>query len=140
MQVRPEDINNLVKIGQDLVDVAGQAPDLKTKLKSRKFWVCIAGLVAGIVGMITCNQNTVALVSFAIVELGSILGYVIAEGYIDATRAKELLSVIGAIGSMVISNPASNSTFRETGDDANSPVEPEGNGSDEPTDDAPNEG
>lgn len=62
---------------------------MKEKLASRKLWVAIAGLIAGI-AMIAA-KNTVEGTAMVI---SSVLGYLIAEGYIDA---KAVGGVIGEI-------------------------------------------
>lgn len=62
---------------------------MKEKLMSRKLWVAIAGIIAGI-AMITA-KNTVEGTAMVI---SSVLGYLIAEGYIDA---KAVGGVIGEI-------------------------------------------
>ena len=62
---------------------------MKEKLASRKLWVAIAGIIAGI-AMIAA-KNTVEGTAMII---SSVLGYLIAEGYIDA---KAVGGVIGEI-------------------------------------------
>lgn len=62
---------------------------MKEKLMSRKLWVAIAGIIAGI-AMIAA-KNTVEGTAMVI---SSVLGYLIAEGYIDA---KAVGGVIGEI-------------------------------------------
>lgn len=62
---------------------------MKEKLASRKLWVAIAGIIAG-VAMIAA-KNTVEGTAMVI---SSVLGYLIAEGYIDA---KAVGGVIGEI-------------------------------------------
>ncbi len=52
---------------------------MKEKLTSRKLWVAVAGIIAG-VAMIAA-KNTVEGTSMII---SSVLGYLIAESYIDA--------------------------------------------------------
>ncbi len=62
---------------------------MKEKLTSRKLWVAIAGIIAG-VAMIAA-KNTVEGTAMII---SSVLGYLITEGYIDA---KAVGGVIGEI-------------------------------------------
>lgn len=69
----------------------------KDKLKSRKFWFSVAGVVTGILGMIGFRDSTIGLVSFSVIELGSILGYVISEGVMDANTMKKILEIVGVI-------------------------------------------
>jgi hypothetical protein len=62
---------------------------MKEKLTSRKLWVAVAGIIAGI-AMIAA-KNTVEGTAMII---SSVLGYLITEGYIDA---KAVGGVIGEI-------------------------------------------
>ena len=56
---------------------------MKAKLTSRKLWVAIAGIISGIVLIV--NGNTVEGTSTLV---ASIVGYLLAERLIDATRVK----------------------------------------------------
>ena len=58
--------------------------NLKQKLSSRKFWAMVAGVVTGVATIFALDQSIVETVSGAIVALGSVIVYVIAEGKIDA--------------------------------------------------------
>lgn len=58
--------------------------NLKQKLSSRKFWAMVAGVVTGVATIFALDQSIVETVSGAIVALGSVVVYVIAEGRIDA--------------------------------------------------------
>lgn len=62
---------------------------LKTKLTSRKFWVAVAGIVSGIVLIV--NGNTVEGVSTLI---ASVVGYLVAEGIIDAKKVKTITDTV----------------------------------------------
>ena len=59
---------------------------MKQKLTSRKLWVAIAGVIAGIVLIVVGNtvEGTTTLVA-------SILGYLAAEGLIDAKAVNNQL-------------------------------------------------
>ena len=59
---------------------------MKAKLTSRKLWVAIAGIISGIVLIV--NGNTVEGTSTLV---ASIVGYLLAEGFIDATRVKAVI-------------------------------------------------
>lgn len=61
---------------------------MKAKLTSRKLWVAIAGIIAGIVLIV--NGNTVEGTSTLV---ASIVGYLLAEGFIDAKAVKSVLDV-----------------------------------------------
>lgn len=58
--------------------------NLKQKLSSRKFWAMVAGVITGVATIFALDQSIVETVSGAIVALGSVVVYVIAEGRIDA--------------------------------------------------------
>ena len=62
---------------------------LKNKLTSRKFWVAVAGIVSGIV--LIANGNTVEGVSTLI---ASVVGYLVAEGFIDAKRVNTVIDTV----------------------------------------------
>ena len=64
---------------------------MKDKLTSRKLWIAVAGIIAGI-AMIAA-KNTVEGTSMII---SSVIGYLVAESYIDAK------AVGGVIGGIVI--------------------------------------
>lgn len=57
--------------------------NLKTKLTSRKFLVAVAGIVSGIALLV--NGNVTEGVAAVI---ASVIGYLVAEGYIDARAVK----------------------------------------------------
>ena len=59
---------------------------MKAKLTSRKLWVAIAGIISGIVLMV--NGNTVEGASTLV---ASVVGYLLAEGFIDAKRVKTVV-------------------------------------------------
>ena len=60
---------------------------MKAKLTSRKLWVAIAGIISGIVLMV--NGNTVEGASTLV---ASVVGYLLAEGFIDAKRVKTVIN------------------------------------------------
>ncbi len=57
--------------------------DWRKKLTSRKFWIALAGFVVGIVLMFTHNEVLGADINGVIMSLGSVLGYLLAEGLTD---------------------------------------------------------
>lgn len=75
--------------------------NLKQKLSSRKFWAMVAGVVTGVATIFALNQSIVETVSGAIVALGSVVVYVIAEGRIDAAAvgnaAQKVQNAIDAV-------------------------------------------
>lgn len=61
--------------------------DWKKKLTSRKLWVAVAGFVAGIILAFGGSETTAATVSGCIMSGASVIGYLIAEGLVDAASA-----------------------------------------------------
>lgn len=55
------------------------------KLKSRKWWLGFAGAVGGFVTIIA-SAGAAAKVSGALLALGSVVGYIIGEGLVDAAH------------------------------------------------------
>lgn len=56
------------------------------KLTSRKLWVAIAGLVAGLVVAFGGAAETAETVSGLILTAASVVGYLLAEGLSDANH------------------------------------------------------
>ena len=63
--------------------------DIKRKLTSRKFWVALAGFVAGLIVAFGGTDATAAQVTALIMSGASVVAYIIGEGLIDAAGAKE---------------------------------------------------
>ena len=59
------------------------------KLTSRKFWVALAGLVAGLVSFLRNPSTDVEKITGLILSLGAVVAYVVGEGLVDASRAPE---------------------------------------------------
>ncbi len=57
--------------------------DWKRKLTSRKFWISIAGFVAGIVVLFGGSQESADKISGAVLSGASVVGYVLGEGLAD---------------------------------------------------------
>lgn len=60
--------------------------DWKRKLTSRKLWVAIAGLIAGLVIAFGGNSDTAETVSGTIMAAASVVGYIVGEGLTDAAN------------------------------------------------------
>lgn len=58
--------------------------DWKRKLTSRKLWISVAELVAGLVLAFNGGENVAQTVSGVIMSLASVIGYTIGEGLVDA--------------------------------------------------------
>ena len=61
--------------------------DWKRKLTSRKFWVSLAGFVAGLIVIFGGSQENADKVSGAILSGAAVVGYVLGEGLAD-TRSE----------------------------------------------------
>ena len=58
--------------------------DWKRKLTSRKLWIAVAGLVAGLILAFNGSAETAETVSGCIMSTASVIAYVIGEGLTDA--------------------------------------------------------
>ena len=89
----------LLDTAVNMMDSMTQKKSIKDKLTSRKFWVSLAGLVVGIIGIIGFNisDNMVGLISSSIVSLGSVVGYLLSEGTVDASSIREIMNIINKI-------------------------------------------
>ena len=61
--------------------------DWKTKLCSRKLWMAIAGLVSGILLAFKVGENDVSAIGGIILSTGSVIAYILGEGWADAAGA-----------------------------------------------------
>lgn len=62
--------------------------DWKSKLTSRKFWMAVAGLVAGVMVAFGTDAETVETVSGVIMSAASVVAYIIGEGLADANHVE----------------------------------------------------
>ena len=53
------------------------------KLSSRKFWALAAGLATSVLVLAKVPENTIAQVAAVIGAFGSVIGYMLAEAYVD---------------------------------------------------------
>ena len=65
--------------------------EILNKLKSRKLWAMIAGVVSGLAMVFELDQGVVTDVSGAVLALVSIVSYIVTEGKIDAAGVKAAL-------------------------------------------------
>ena len=56
------------------------------KLTSRKFWIAVAGFVAGLIVALDGTTETAETISALILQAASVLGYLLAEGLTDANN------------------------------------------------------
>lgn len=62
--------------------------DLKRKLSSRKFWVCICGLVSAMLALFRLSGSA-GQVTALLMALGSVVSYLLSEGWVDAAAAEQ---------------------------------------------------
>ncbi len=63
--------------------------ELKAKLLSRKFWVTLLPLVAGIAQLFGADGELVELISGAILAIVPAVAYVVTEGALDRKKKNE---------------------------------------------------
>ena len=75
---------------------------ISNKLKSRKLWAAIAGIIAGLAMVFGLDEGIITSVAGAIVSVASVTTYIITEGKIDAAAvgqaAENVQGAINAIG------------------------------------------
>ena len=54
------------------------------KLKSRKLWAAVAGLVAGLAIVFGLDEGVMTRVTGAVVSAASVVAYIVTEGKIDS--------------------------------------------------------
>lgn len=63
--------------------------DWAKKLTSRKLWLAVAGLVAGIIIACKGDAEVAETVSGCIMALASVVAYIVGEGLTDAAHVNE---------------------------------------------------
>jgi hypothetical protein len=63
--------------------------DWAAKLSSRKFWLTVAAFVLSVLVIFRVNGNLAGQIAGSIGAFGAIFVYVLAEGAVDAARAKK---------------------------------------------------
>lgn len=61
-----------------------------SKLKSRKFLTCIAGVIMGLCMVFGLDDGTINTIAGAVVSVVSIVTYIYTEGKIDAEAIKDM--------------------------------------------------
>ena len=59
------------------------------KLKSRKLWAAIVGVIMGVAMVFGLDEDTVTTVAGAVMALVSVVTYIVAEGKIDADAVRK---------------------------------------------------
>lgn len=60
--------------------------DWKRKLASRKLWVAIVGFITALLVAFQMDEATVAQVVAVVMAFGTLISYILAEGWVDASR------------------------------------------------------
>lgn len=63
--------------------------DWQRKLTSRKFWVSVAGFIAGFVVIFGGSQEAADKISGVILSAASVVGYMIGEGLTDCANLRD---------------------------------------------------
>ena len=66
----------------------------KQKLSSRKLWAAASTIVSGICMLFGFAETNVEVISGTVLIIGGAIGYIVAEGVIDAKRAGETVQAI----------------------------------------------
>jgi outer membrane murein-binding lipoprotein Lpp len=61
-----------------------------SKLKSRKFLTCVAGVVMGVCMVFGLDEGTVNTIASAVLALASAVTYIYTEGKIDAAAVEKI--------------------------------------------------
>lgn len=61
--------------------------DWKKKLASRKFWAAVVGFVSPLLLCFNWSESDVTQVTGLIMAGGSLIAYIVAEGWVDAAQA-----------------------------------------------------
>lgn len=74
------------------------------KLKSRKLWTAIVGVIAGVAMAFGLDAQDVGAVSGAVVSVVSVVAYIVTEGRIDAAAvgqaAQDVQDAVDAVQSV----------------------------------------
>lgn len=62
--------------------------DWKRKLTSRKFWMAIAGFIAGLVAFINSPSGSPEAITSLVMQTGSVVAYIIGEGLADSSHTQ----------------------------------------------------
>ena len=69
--------------------------DWTSKFTSRKFWMALAGLVAGLVIAFGGTEASADRITGLIMSAASVVAYIFGEGLIDAAEAKRTTMALG---------------------------------------------
>ena len=60
--------------------------DWKRKLTSRKLWVAVVGFITALLVAFKLEEAVIAQVAAVVMAFGTLISYILAEGWIDASR------------------------------------------------------
>ncbi|MCM3143025.1 hypothetical protein [Brevibacillus sp. MER 51] len=63
--------------------------EFKRKLSSRKLWMALAAFITSVLVLFGMNGDTITKVTAMIMALGSVVAYMVTEGFVDAERIKK---------------------------------------------------
>lgn len=67
------------------------------KLKSRKLWAAIVGVIVGVAMIFGLDEGAISTISGALVTIASTLGYMISESRVDAANVQTIIDNVGTI-------------------------------------------
>lgn len=68
--------------------------EILRKLTSRKLWVALAGFISGLYVALGGNAETAETITGLIMSGASVLGYLLAEGLVDAAERGSVATII----------------------------------------------
>jgi len=63
--------------------------DWKRKLSSRKFWVALVAFVSALLIAFNVDTGSVEQITSIIMSFASLIAYILAEGFVDASNKEE---------------------------------------------------
>ena len=63
--------------------------DLIRKLTSRKFWVALVSFISAMLLAFNVSAGSIEQVASIVMSFGSLIAYILAEGWADANNKKE---------------------------------------------------
>ena len=72
-----------------------------TKLTSRKFLTCIAGVILGVCMTFGLDEGTVNIIAGAVTSIVSVVIYIYSEGKIDAAAVEKLKDTAGQVSGAI---------------------------------------
>lgn len=71
------------------------------KMKSRKLWAAIAGIVTGLAMVFGLDEGVISTVAGSVTAVASVIAYIIAEGKIDAAAVKNAADAVHEAGDAI---------------------------------------